>query len=493
MIVPDIHPTCVVLGGGTAGWLTALYVKVTYPFMDVTVVEDPEKPPIIAGESGGRLLNFVYEKLGIDIKDWADAVEATPKLGGKFYGWNGSNSHFNHAIIHDYKTEWSKKFPTKEEGLLYLRGILGLRINLTDCFVSGKLLEDNKLLLNEDIFSSMWHFDSRANASYLKNIAQLRNINLIEGRYIGCNKKTDGCIESLRLEDGRVITGDWFFDCSGFARLLLEKELNVESVDYSQYFPARAVLPWWDNPCFDCGTVATTMDAGWTWKIGLKHRTGQGYLYNPDILSKDQALDEIHQKFGSHIEPVASLQFTPSVLKQFWKKNVIGIGLSTGFMEPLEANGTGIIIDALYSLDRCWLPHGNEFNSDQFNAETWNSYDNIKDFLALHYRGKGRETEFWKSMNQDTSSIPSSLTERIENWKEFYQTGNMKNLHYYNSQYSLESWATVIQGLDLIDPSLIQLGRISEYILEYYHKEKRLQELKYNDCIGIKEWAIRKN
>jgi tryptophan halogenase len=335
----------------------------------------------------------------------------------------------------------------------------------------------------------MWHFDSRANAAYLKNVGMSRNITLIEGEYQHSNLDHQGNIASLVLDGERVIPLDWVLDCSGFARLLLEKVMGVGKKDYTDILPARAVIAWWDKPKFNSATIATAMDAGWSWQIGIKHRTGQGYLYDPDILTSDQALVEIRSKFGEHVEPVASIKFSPCVLDQFQKKNVIGVGLSTGFLEPLEANGVGVITDSLEFLKQLWDPWAtvDEFPKE-FNQLVAQSYEAIKNFLSLHYRGKGLETRFWKEHQTNPIRIPDSLSAKIDEIKEFYCTGAINPFN-YAGQYSLESWITVVNALDIVTPDLIPKHESNEYILEYYARQKTLNMQICKEYIGIEEWS----
>jgi tryptophan halogenase len=484
--------TVTILGGGTAGWLVALYITKHWPSLDVTVLEDPSKPPIIAGESGGNALTVIYDQIGVNIKDWVHSVNATPKLGGTFYGWNGKDSVFYHSLITEYTKCWSQDFPSIEERYYYLRGLIGANIPIADAVPTGRIMKENKIPFYKDLslFQNtrpMWHFDSRENADYLKNFAIDEGIKLVEGQYTHSTKNNNGELKSIHLSDGRELESDWYFDCSGFARLLLEKEMNVEKDILTDYFPASAVLPWWDEPCLNSSTVATTMDAGWTWKIGLTHRTGQGYLYDPNVLTDDQALAEIHKKFGNHIEPVARLKFTPTIFKQSMRKNVIGIGLSTGFMEPLEANGTGVIVDALLALKETWNPFDKvKTREDEFNKKVYHAYNVIKDFLSLHYRGKGNGSDFWKEQSNPIHT-PDSLKERLEEWEVFYRTGKI-DLNHYMNQFSIESWLTVIQGLDIIDSSLINLEEIKPFILDYYEREKELSKVEQDACLGIEEW-----
>lgn len=488
---------CTVLGGGTAGWLTALFLKHYWPTVDVEVLEDPSKPPIIAGESGGAGLTELLRKLGVNIEEWARSVGATPKLGGTFTGWGGEDHSFYHALFSPFENKWLDKFGhTEHNRLFYIKALISAGIPLHDAVWAGPVMRDNRVPYNEDLenisgYDGLWHFDSRANADYLKKLGISHNIKLVEGTYTNADKDVHGNLTSLNLVDGRKIQSDWYFDCSGFARLLLVKEYNIPATDYSAFFPARAVVAWWDKPNYNSSTVATAMSAGWSWRIGLRKRTGQGYLYDPDELTKDQALEEAREKFGQHIEPVANLTFTPCMLTKHRLHNVFGVGLSTGFMEPLEANGVGMIVDALSALYSAWNPDLNPQDPEleKFNLMMDGAVENIRDFLLLHYRGKGLDTPFWRNM-QDPHRVPDSIRDRLASWEEFYRTGKYDPIKYDN-QFSPESWLTVIQGLNLIDPSIIDIKDVGPYAVKYCQEEKQRQHATQSKCIRIEEWIKR--
>lgn len=488
------NKSVVILGGGTAGWLTSLFVNKHWPDLKIIVIEDPNKPPIIAGESGGMTMDRIYKELDIDIIDWAKNTNATPKMGGSFYNWNGNGHTFHHALFDNYSQKWKEKFPSKAERYFYFKSLVASNVNPCDISYTGKCLKENLVPFDSElklIGPTMWHFDSRANAAYLKNIAFSRSITLVEGEFQYPKINNIGDITSLVLDNEKEVKCDWVFDCSGFARLLLEKFYKINKKNYSQYFPARAVVAWWDKTTPCSATLATAMNAGWSWKINLKHRSGQGYLYDPDILNQDQALEEIRLKFGHHVEPVASLQFDPCILEKFQQNNVIGVGLSTGFLEPLEANGVGIIIDTLDHLRLVWTPTrpSSEF-PPVFNHVLTESYEAIIDFLTLHYRGRGLDTEFWKNHQSDKTRIPASLSTRIDEVNNFMQTGII-DLEKYSRQYSLESWLTVGTAVGVIDISKASIDETSDFVLYYYDEEKKLQDSICKNYIGISEWFKR--
>ncbi len=511
-----INSKAVILGGGTAGWLTALFLDRNYPNLDVVVVENPKQPPIIAGESGTTTFVSLLKHLKIDIKDFIKKVNATPKVGGHFKSWNGVGTEFIHALQTDHApwldgwTDYVNTAPSEELNLgtlysimnreqekdIYLKTIIANDIPLAKAFYANQFIEHQKVPFGAESdlpCVPMWHFESRGAAAYFKDIALSRGIKLIEGVYTHSTVAETGNISSIHLDDGRALDADWFFDCSGFARLLLGKVLEEPIVDYSNYFPARAVVAWWDKPCYCVTTNATAMKYGWSWNINLRHRSGNGYIYDPDHLTLDQALDEAKQMFGEHIEPIANFQFVPGMMKNAWKNNVIAIGLSSGFLEPLEANGVAVIIESLYCLQDHWKPADTFLRKERmerFNLRIWNITEDIKDFLALHYRGHRRDTDFWKSHGADSNRIPDSLKEKLSQWAEYFEgTKGEPWLH----GYSPTAWLMVLQGLKVFDHT--NLANLHKKALPIGQKVLNINEARYRELVApfwtIDEWIQR--
>jgi tryptophan halogenase len=465
----------VILGGGTAGWLTALFLKQNWKDLNVSVIEDPNRPPIIAGESGTTTFIGLLKHLKIDINDFILKVNATPKLGGKFTDWNGVGTEFIHSLQTDYAPwldGWTDYFNTNETEELklgrlydvmnqesakdiYLKTIIANNIPLADAFYATYFVKQNKVpfghTTNELPITAMWHFESRATAAYLKELGLSREINLIEGVYTGVEQNDAGDITKLHLEDGRSINGAWFFDCSGFSRLLLGGVLKEPVVDYTDYFPARSVVAWWDKPEYQVTTNAIAMKYGWSWNINLRHRSGNGYIFDPDHINLDQAIQEAETRFGKKIDPIANFTFTPGMMKNAWKNNVIAVGLSSGFLEPLEANGVQVIIETLYALQDHWDPSyilPSPGRRERVNGRIWFITEHIRDFLALHYRGQRDDTDFWKSHKYDKFRVPASLQEKLNDWQDYYQ-GNTSEPVFHG--YSPTAWLMVLQGLQVFD------------------------------------------
>jgi tryptophan halogenase len=504
----------VVLGGGSAGWLTALFLQRNWPKLKIVVVEDPKRPPIIAGESGTTTFVSLMRSLKIDMEDFIKQVNATPKLGGKFTDWNGVGTEFIHCLQTDHApwldgwsdyvdSELSKEdlklgsliniMTTERHKDSYLRTLIANEIPLADAFLATAYIKENKVPFGStpaDIpCTPMWHFESRSAAAYFKKIAFSRGIEHIEGEYLSSVQRSDGNIESIKLDYDRDVSSKWFFDCSGFARLLLGKVLKEEFIDYTDYFPARAVVAWWDEPCYCPTTNATAMKYGWSWNINLRHRSGNGYIYDPDHINLEQAINEAEVRFNKKIDPIANFQFTPGIMKRAWSKNVIGIGLSTGFLEPLEANGVAVIVESLYALQDHWKPftHNEPRTIDHFNGRVFAITEDIRDFLALHYRGQRRDTDFWKSHAYDSKRIPPSLVAILENWRNFFvNNGPEPFVH----GYSPTAWLMVVQALKLFPTS--NLAEIHAKKLQLGKTVLEINQNKYKTIVSpfwtIEQW-----
>ena len=460
----------IVLGGGSAGWLTALFIKKNYPSTNITVIEDPATPPIIAGESGSGLMNKLYNFLGINFDEWVAEVNAMPKLGGTFTDWDGVGTDFVHGLISDwYDIKYRGEFSEFGRSNDFISCALARNIKLEDVFYNGKLQRLGKLPITNPttpntrfhvISMPMWHFDSRANADFLKRQGLKQGISLIEGKYLTCERLTTGGINSLTLENGTVIQGDWFFDCSGFARLLMHKELGEPLTDLTNFFPARQVVAWWDNePKLLNYTDIRALKYGWSWNITLNHRSGNGYIFDPDLITIDQAVEEIETTIGKQIDPVAKLKFTPCQMQNSWKENVFAFGLSSGFVEPLESNGLLVVIAQLGLLSEYWFPNydtADSTSTNLFNKEFISQMDEIRDFLALHYRGHRRDTEFWRSHAYDKFRIPEPLQHTLDLYSQGHVGINNK------VSYGHESWATVAQGLNLVNLDKLRHNLLSK-------------------------------
>lgn len=481
----------VILGGGSAGWITALGLQRIWKNINITVVEDSKIPPIIAGESGSAFVKKFYDFLDIDINDWVIKTNAMPKLGSIFHNWNTVGENFHHAAINiSPLEEMAKHFGVYHYKIEHYS--IADNYPISKLYPAGYLIESNKIPLgpNGMIEDTMYHFDSRLNADYLKTIALSRGITHLDRKYTHCELDSSGNITELFFEQGDTIKGDWFFDCSGFARLLLSKVMKVEFEDLSRLFPASKVVAWWDKPNDKIYTNITAMDYGWSWNINIRNRTGNGYIYDGNEITLEKAIEEAETKFNTKIDPVAKLSFTPSVVKEYWKNNVIGIGLSAGFVEPLESNGLSIVILTILNIVHHWNPFGCiDIDRKNFNIKCCADMDDIINFLNLHYRGKRTDTSYWQKL-KDPNTVTDLNKERIELWSN----GILGSIHNNRFNFSAESYLTVAQGLGLINTEKLKERLKYENQSSKAHLELRKQaridyERVLSKCKDFSEWS----
>lgn len=480
--------TVVILGGGTSGWLSAIFFKKVWPQLNIVVIEDPKLPPIIAGESCTAPFVDLIDFLGINVNDWTKKVDAFPKLGGKFVDWGPNKSTFVQPLFSTYRNRWDYNNIQFGEDNVLLKGLLALNFPLKNVTVSNNLMEKKltPFTKNGHVVRPMYHFDSRKNAEYFKNIGINLGISLVLSRYKSCVKSEKG-IEKLILED-QELSADFFIDCSGFNQLLLKKELNVNFTNYSKFFTASGVIAWWDESELKPFSNMIAMDYGWRFNIDLQSRSGNGYIYDTNLLSAEKAKEEVEKKLGKNVDLVANAKWTPEMALHPWQHNVIAIGLSSGFLEPLGSGGHTMIALMLRLLSECWNPclETQNFARKNFNSKYENIVNDTVDFISLHYRNGRNDTEFWqKHLLQE--SIPDSLKDKLDHFKH-------GNFYDYGSAYSLENYCVVVQAYELLDKNLLTktLQHKDMNVLEKITKEyNRLrEEIGYisRECISTVEW-----
>ena len=480
--------TIAILGGGTSGWLSAIFFKKVWPNLDITVIEDPKLPPIIAGESCTAPFVDLIDYLNIDTNDWIKKVDAFPKLGGKFVGFGPNNSTFVQPLFSAYRNRWDYYKPEFGEDNIFLKGLLAADIPLHKITVSGKLLE-NKITpftQNGFVVRPMYHFDSRKNADYFKNIGLSLDIKLILSRYRSSVKNDQG-IQKLILEDQEV-AADFFIDCSGFNQLLLKKDMGVRFENFSNYFTASSVIAWWDKSDLKPYSNMIAMDYGWRFNIDLQSRSGNGYIYDQNLISADQAFAEVEQKIGKTVDLVAKASWTPEMALHPWNKNVIAIGLSSGFLEPLGSGGHTMIAMMLRLLSETWNPcrGTQEYSRSRFNSKYEEIVNDTVDFISLHYRNGRNDTEFWCN-HLSKNAVPESLQLKLDMIKHgnFYDTG---------VAYSLENYAVVMQAYNLFDKHHLSKilnhkhNDILEKVMSEYNRLENEINLITKDCLFTAEW-----
>ena len=444
----------VIVGGGSAGWMTAAALsRLLEPqHIQVTLIESEQIGTIGVGEATiPDIINF-NRILGIPEDEFMRATNATFKLGIQFENWgNLGESYFHPFGMHgadmqgiDFHQFWLSSQNR------------GKKCSIEDYSLCALAAQKNKFQLPSNdprnVLSQLryaYHFDATLYARFLRAYAEKRGVKRLEGKVenITTNIET-GFIEGLKLENGKTIGGDFFFDCTGFRALLLSQTLGVKFTDWSHWLPcnsAQAIACERNGPLLPY-TKATAKSAGWQWRIPTQHRTGNGHIYSSEFISDQNAEDQLLSGLdGKILGAPKQLRFTTGCRETFWEKNCVAIGLSAGFLEPLESTSIYLIqmgISRFISM----FPGSQHpaIVAQEYNRHMRLLYDQARDFLILHYSAtKRNDSEFWNYCRN--MSLPDSLVHKMELFKA---AGRV--FRYEDELFSKPSWVAVFLGQGII-------------------------------------------
>ncbi len=438
----------VILGGGTAGWMAAACMAKVFGSgaLSITLIESEDIGTVGVGEATIPMINLFNTLLGVTEADLIRETEATFKLGIEFVNWKQVGESYIHPFG-DYGVAMEGinfyhfwlRLAAQEKAKDY--GLFNLETQAIRSGRCGPSRTDNpQIQLNK-----AYHFDARLYAAFLRRYAEARGVERLEGRVTKVERDAeDGQLLSLDLGDGRVVAGDLYFDCSGFGSLLIGQALGVGYVDWSHWLPCnRAVAV----PSEKFGpptpfTRATAHEAGWQWRIPLQHRTGNGYVFCNSFLSEDEASALLLSRLdGKALAEPRVLKFTTGHRKLMWDKNVVCLGLASGFLEPLESTSIYLVQSALARFMEVFPRETiNPCVRNKFNADTITEYERIRDFLIAHYKLTERDdSAFWTHCR--TMDIPDSLKTRLD---IFENDGLLPD--YPHDLFRDTSWFSVLVG-----------------------------------------------
>jgi len=393
----------IVIGGGTVGWLTALFVNKFWKGVDVTVVASSKIGILGAGE--GTTPNFpgILTKLGINLEDFIEKTETTKKHGIEFINWRGDG----HKFLHNFQKD-SRQYA--------------------------------------------FHFDARLVAKYLQSISEEREVKFVDAVIKGFNENENG-INEIILDDDGIIKCDFVFDCSGFQHLVIGKYFNTPWKSYEDQLICNSAIAFFlsqENPNIQnekTWTKGISMKNGWIWGAPLKHRWGCGYVYCDKFATAEEVLAESEEYYGRKLEVVKHFKYKTGTYEKFWVKNCVAIGLASSFLEPMEATS---LMTSIMFLKNLLDYDFDEKNRDEYNEKMLNINEQNMLFVRHHYTCDRVDTEFWR--HYKNLPLPNKLMELYDDNNNFKNLRNMelKNKLSHNgegvSNFNWDSWFTIHKG-----------------------------------------------
>jgi tryptophan halogenase len=441
-----------IVGGGTAGWMTAAAmakIMGEIPDLQIELIESDEIGTVGVGEATIPQILLFNNLLDIDEHDFVRATNATYKLGIEFVDW----TRLGHRYVHpfglygldmmgiEFHHHWLKgrslgePTPLDEYSLAIVAGLQGR-------FAHPRLDQRNSPLSK---IAYAFQFDASLYARYLRGLSEAAGVVRTEGRIVDVVQNGEsGFVEAVVLQGGGRIEADLFIDCSGFRGLLIEQTLKSGFEDWSKWLPCDRALA---VPCELGGdhlplTRSTARPAGWQWRIPLQHRIGNGYVYSSSHISDDEAAATLLANLdGLPLADPRPLRFKAGHRRKPWVKNVVSLGLAAGFLEPLESTSIHLVQSGIARLMTLFPTQNfDEFEIERFNAQTLQEYIDIRDFLVLHYKATERDdSPFWDYCR--TIDPPEGVAYKID---MFRRNGRVFREH--EELFTETSWLSVLVG-----------------------------------------------
>lgn len=416
-----------IIGGGSAGWMTAAALSNALGISaDITLIESEAIGTVGVGEATIPPIRQFNQRLGISEAEFLRVTQGSFKLGIEFEGWTKENETYFHPFGH-YGADFDTHVPFHHYWLAdYINGKeAGPLDNYSICYTaskSGRFGHPNRDPRQvQSRIDYAYHFDATLYASHLRKYAEARGVNRIEGRVTNVRLNPDtGNVLSVDLCDEKNIKAELFIDCTGFIGALIEKSMKTGYEDWSRWLPCNRAVAIQSQNQGDLipYTRSICRKAGWQWRIPLQHRTGNGYVYCDEYTTAEEAETTLRDNLdGNPITEAKHLRFLTGRRKKFWNRNCIAIGLSAGFMEPLESTSLHLIQSGIMRLltlfpDKSMSP----LLAEEYNRLTGAEYERIRDFLVLHYIANERDEPFWKKMA--ALEISDTLKFKIDHFRD---------------------------------------------------------------------------
>jgi hypothetical protein len=476
----------VIVGGGSAGWMTAAALIRAFPEKEIVCIESPDVPTVGVGESTLGGINDFCHYLGIDEKDFMSYTDASYKMSIKFTDFyekdsGGFHYPFGHPFV-DKTRDGMHDWLVKKQ--LYPDTPID---DFVHCFFPASALwEKNKYAVNKyGLFDNYnpatdvaYHFDASLFGAWLKErYCKPRGVVHLATTVVGIPTNDNG-IESLLLKDGSSITADLYIDCTGFKSLLLGGALNEPFTSYSHMLPNNRAwatrMPYKDKEReMEPFTNSTALGNGWSWNIPSWGRLGTGYVYSDKFISPENALEEFKVYLMSDKmicprtrEEVDAMEYKDipmrvGIHERTFVKNCVAIGLSAGFIEPLESNGLFSVHEFLFKLIKTLQrPAVTQWDLDVYNGSVFGMWRNFAEFVALHYALSIRsDTEYWRA-NAERVYSPGLQSLKVSSSNGFNRLQEDKMFNYRTPDMGGITWISVGMNYFVLDKLQVEMKEI---------------------------------
>ena len=442
----------VILGGGTAGWMTALSLKQIFPTREITLIQSKNIGIIGVGEATTPHIVHFLKSIDIDPFDVIKKSSGSFKAGISFENWNGDGKNYFHGFDDTLIDSEIPGVFNGGSGDILKKLLIDENSKFEDFVYQTKLSYNNKVDLNRTAWAL--HFDAHKFAEYLENIGRLRGINVVEEEFVDVKFTDSGNINEVILTNNTSITCDFIFDCSGFSRLIIDKVYKSEWISFTKHLPMKKAIPFWLDSEEEIKpyTKAIAMKYGWMWQIPLDHRIGSGYIFDSDYISEDEALAEAEEYYQRKLTVNKVISFEPGRFKDVWIKNCCAIGLSANFIEPLESTSLWLTITQL-ELIRHFLDTIETLDNDDislYNEIAGKEVDEKLNFVYFHYLTKRQDSKFWQEFKTKTQP-PAEFTPLLN----YIKKNNMRQFMFRGSletgRFPMSSYLQVGYGLEIFE------------------------------------------
>lgn len=446
-----------IAGGGTAGWVAAATLSSQLgSLLDITLVESDQIGTVGVGEATIPTHVSFHKLLGIDEKEFMRATQATFKLGISFENWGQLGDRYIHSFGKIGRSTWMGDF----QHMWQHAKSKGFASDMDDYCYELQAAEAGRFAKSDNSqISYAYHLDATLYAKFLREFSEKRGVKRVEGKIQRVQQDSEtGFLSSLELSDGQSLTADFFIDCTGFRSLLIGEALGVAYEDWSHWLPMNRALAVQTKSTGDIlpYTRSIARKAGWQWRIPLQHRVGNGHVYCSDFMSDDEAHDVLMSNLdGESVSDPKPIRFLTGKRKVSWAKNCVALGLSGGFLEPLESTSIHLAQIGATRLVQMFPFDGvNDALRHHYNNYGDEELESIRDFLIAHYKLNQREdSEFWQ--DRAAMDIPDTLRHRIE----LYQ--NSAIAYQADSDlFRVDSWVQVMRGQGLESNGYHRMGML---------------------------------